>query len=96
MIAFPFGFETFKKQEMASFNRKMKNNHNVGLHFSDSHVNYYTAWCYVAKSYKSKLQNVGHADLKDDNTPQTSNACQVNCCKRKNKSTVCVNKNKKS
>ena len=55
MIAFPFGFETFKKQEMASFNRKMKNNHNVGLHFSDSHVNYYTAWCYVAKSYKSKL-----------------------------------------
>ena len=73
----------------------MKNNRNIALHFSESHVNYYTAWCYVTKSHKSYLRSVGHPDLKDDNTPQTSNACQVNCCKRKTKNTVCINKNKK-
>ena len=73
----------------------MQNNHNITLHFSDTHVNYYTAWCYVTKSDKLYLQSVGHPDLKDGTAPQTSNACQANCHKRKTKNTICVNKNKK-
>ena len=74
---------------------KLQNNHNIALHFSDTHVNYYTAWCYVTKSDKLYLQSVGHPDLKDGTAPQTSNACQANCHKRKTKNTICVNKNKK-
>ena len=49
----------------------------------------------VTKSDKLYLQSVGHPDLKDGTAPQTSNACQANCHKRKTKNTICVNKNKK-
>ena len=73
---------------------ELKNNHNVILHFCDSHANYYAAWCYVTKSDKSYLQSVRQPDLKDATVPQTSNACQANCCRRKTKNIVCENKNK--
>ena len=73
----------------------MQNNHDVVLHFSDTHVNYYTAWCYVTNSDKLYLQSVRHPDVKDGTAPKTSNACQANCHKRKTKNTICVNKNKK-
>ena len=92
---FRLALKLSKNKRWLPVKRKMKNNHNVVLHFSDSHVNYYTAWCYVTKSDKSYLQSVGHPDLKDATAPQTSNACQANCHKRKTKNTICVNKNKK-
>ena len=49
----------------------------------------------VTKSDKLYLQSVGHPDLKHGTAPQTSNACQANCHKRKTKNTINVNKNKK-
>ena len=73
----------------------MKNNHNVALHFFDSHITYFTAWCNDAKSYKSYLQSVWNPDLQDATVPQISNALQVRCRKRKTKNTVFVNINKK-
>ena len=79
---FHLALKLSKNKRWLPVKRKMKNNHNVVLHFSDSHVNYYTAWCYVTKSDKSYLQSVGHPDLKDATAPQTSNACQANCHKR--------------
>ena len=42
----------------------MQNNHDVVLHFSDTHVNYYTAWYYVTNSDKLYLQSVRHPDVK--------------------------------
>ena len=49
----------------------------------------------MAKSGTSYLQSVGYPDLKVVTAPQTSNACQAICRKKKTKNTVCVNKNKK-
>ena len=66
----------------------MQRNHNVVLYFSDSHVNYYAAWCHVTKSDRLYLQSVQHPNLKDAMAPQTSNACQAKCRKRKTKNKI--------
>ena len=85
---FHFALKLSKNKRWIPVKRKMKNNHNVILYFSDRHVNYYTAWCYVTKSDKSCLQSFGYPDLRIATALQTSNAGQANCRKRKIKNTA--------
>ena len=92
---FHLALKSSKNKRWLPVKRKMKNNHNVALHFFDSHITYFTAWCNDTKSDKSYLQRVWNPDLKDATVPQISNAWQVRCRKRKTKNTVFVNINKK-
>ena len=76
--------------------QNMQEKHQVVLHFSAIHNNYYSAWRYVTKSDKSYKQSPGHPDLTLTNSPQTSSASKNRIRKRKqNKSSSKTKKVKK-
>ena len=50
---------------------------NVNVHFSNRHVNYYSAWLYTTKEDKEFLQSSNHPDLVNSRRPKTMSASQA-------------------
>ena len=49
--------------------------HGISVHFSDVHLNYYSAWKYVTKKDEHVLHSNDHLDLWNEKPPKTSRAC---------------------
>lgn len=55
----------------------LKSKWNVDVHFSNRHVNYYSAWLYTTKEDQNFLQSSGHPDLTNSGPPRTMSASQA-------------------
>lgn len=55
----------------------LKHKWNIYVHFSNRHVNYYSAWLYTVKEDKDFLQSSGHPDLTNSGPPRTMSASQA-------------------
>lgn len=56
----------------------------INVHFSNRHVNYYSAWTYVCKQDTELLLSPGHPDLWNSEPPATTAACQAAADRREN------------
>ena len=60
----------------------LKNKWSIYVHFSNRHVNYYTAWLYKTKEDRHYIQSPDHPDLANSGPPRTISASQAR--KRRN------------
>lgn len=51
--------------------------HNIIVHFSSAHYNYYTAWRYVVKEDRDFLQSEDHPNLNNTKAPRTNAASAI-------------------
>ena len=56
---------------------------NVNVHFSNRHVNYYSAWLYTTKEDKEFLQSSNHPDLLNSRPPKTMSASEARVKRRR-------------
>ena len=61
----------------------LKDKWNVYVHFSNRHVNYYSAWLYTTKEDERFLQSPGHPDLINSGPPRTISASQARAKRRR-------------
>ena len=61
----------------------LKHKWNVHVHFSNRHVNYYSAWLYTTKEDENFLQSPGHPDLINSGPPRTMSARQARAKRRR-------------
>ena len=52
--------------------QRLQSDHDMVVHFSSTHVNYYSAYQYVAKSDEGVLLSPGHPDLQEPRTSAAS------------------------
>jgi len=62
--------------------------HDVVVHFSDSHDNYYSAFKYISKSDKDVYQSLGHPNLQEIGSPKTKKCVSVYRTNKKNEQTL--------
>ena len=55
----------------------LKNKWSIYIHFSNRHVNYYTAWLYTTKEDRNYIQSPDHPDLANSGPPRTMSASQA-------------------
>ena len=55
----------------------LKNKWSIYVHFSNRHVNYYTAWLYTTKEDRNYIQSPDHPDLANSGPPRTMSASQA-------------------
>ncbi|CAH3189980.1 unnamed protein product, partial [Porites evermanni] len=55
----------------------LKNKWSIYVHFSNRHVNYYTAWLYTTKEDRHYIQSPDHPDLANSGPPRTMSASQA-------------------
>ena len=55
----------------------LKEKWNIFVHFSNRHVNYYSAWLYTTKEDPDFLESPGHPDLTNAGPPRTMSASQA-------------------
>lgn len=60
----------------------LKNKWNIYVHFSNRHVNYYTAWLYTTKEDENCIQSPDHPDLANSGPPRTMSASQARVKRR--------------
>lgn len=53
----------------------LQSQHDISVHFSNLHHNYFSAWKYVTKSDEQVLESEGHPDLWNSKPPKTNKAC---------------------
>ena len=55
----------------------LKDQHDISVHFSNSHYHYYSAWKYVTKQDKQVLQSENHPDLWKSKPLKTHPLCAL-------------------
>ena len=63
-----------KPQRWLPSKRYLNDQHNISVHFSSKHKNYFTAWKYVSKQDKEVVHSINHPDLSDSAGPSTMKA----------------------
>ncbi|KAJ7375250.1 hypothetical protein OS493_001995 [Desmophyllum pertusum] len=53
----------------------LQSQHDISVHFSNLHHNYFSAWKYVTKSDEHVVESEGHPDLWNSKPPKTNKAC---------------------
>lgn len=66
-----------KIQRWLPIKNHLKLHHNITVHFSSEHANYYTAWKYVVKEDGCYVESVDHPALADAPPPRTLAASQA-------------------
>lgn len=64
-----------KSMRWLPIRRYLLDNHGINVHFSNRHVNYYSAWTYVTKEDETPLESANHPNLA--NPPRTMAASQA-------------------
>ena len=62
--------------------------HNVVVHFSDNHDNYYSAFKYISKSDKDVYQSSDHPNLQEIGSPKTKKCVSVYRANKQNEQTL--------
>ena len=55
----------------------LKNKWSLYVHFSNWHINYYTAWLYTTKEDRNYIQSPDHRDLANSGPQRTTSASQA-------------------
>ena len=58
----------------ATIRNYLQRQHDICVHFSNSHTNYFSAWRYVTKEDSSYIESNGHPDLTNQSEPRTTSA----------------------
>ena len=63
-----------KNNRWLTIKNKLILQHQISVHFSSVHPNYYSAWQYVTKADKKYIESENHPDLTNTGPPRTLNA----------------------
>ena len=63
-----------RNQRWIMCKRSLERRHDISVHFSNVHHNYFSAWRYVGKCDESVLESDGHPDLRNSSPPRTTGA----------------------
>ena len=76
-IHFHMAIKLSKPRRWLAVRQFMQSRYSINVHFSNRHVNYYSAWLYVTKEDSEVLHSPGHPDLWNSQPPVTTAASEA-------------------
>ena len=76
-VHFHMAIKLSKPRRGLAVRQFMQSRYGINVHFSNSHVNHYSAWLYVTKEDSEVLHSPGHPDLWNSQPPVTTAASKA-------------------